>query len=456
MNQTTLLKPESRLFSPPDSAALAGALANAPAALREAAKAAELIDKEGRALGGLLDEMAAAGGAPLVVLPLGAEEKLFANALLAHCAGWAAAGAQLACAAVPGCELMVYAGDEADAAPLRGALAETACGLTFLTGPSSPVLREESALYAAMAGEPIRSELMEKAFPLQGFEGRPTLVLDIETACWLAAAVLLPGLPQGKLVAGQALTMADGAPGEAAPPVLGHFPLGAPLGEIAQAMALCTAHPVLLGGACGRLADASTPDAAAEYDHDYDTIRSYDEKCCMADVGRALAERAAALSCGKCVLCREGSWQLKAIFGDIVAGRGKRTDLALVADIAPLISLGAFCDFGRRMVRPAAGIASLCRPELEAHIVRKSCPAGVCQSFASYVIDPRLCTGCGECIDACAFDAIEGKDGYIHMIDEDYCEKCGKCASACEEGAARLATGKIKLPKKLTKVGAFK
>ncbi len=470
------------LLAQPNADLVRQALGAPPAELRKAVADAALVGKRGENVAALLDAMAvpvekteqeqAAQGSPCVVLALGAEDPMFLNALLAYCGGWLAAGALLACRACTGGEgavpeLIVYTGDlPADAkASLRAALEADALetGLSLLAGPSSVVLREESALYSAMEGGLVRSELLDKAFPLQGWQGRSTLILDGETACWLAAACLSAGAPakQGKLVVGRVLTTAGGALGPAGDDTFAQFAPGTTLSEAARVLGLTDAvtegHPLLLGGAGGRFVEAAALEAAPlEYGHDCDTLRAFDERCCMADVGRTLTKHASELSCGKCVLCREGSWQLSAILSDIAAGRGKKTDLYLVADIGGLISLGSFCDFGRRMARPAMGVAALCRGELEAHIVRKNCPAGVCAAFANYVIDPKLCTGCGECVDVCDADAIEGKDGYIHIIDADYCEKCGRCVDVCEAGAARVATGKIKLPPKPVKVGTFK
>lgn len=81
----------------------------------------------------------------------------------------------------------------------------------------------------------------------------------------------------------------------------------------------------------------------------------------------------------------------------------------------------------------------------------------VCEKYLTYIIQPNLCTGCGECMDICQEDAIEGKPRYIHMIDEFECSRCGKCVNACEENAIILVgANKPKLPMKLTKVGTWR
>lgn len=58
------------------------------------------------------------------------------------------------------------------------------------------------------------------------------------------------------------------------------------------------------------------------------------------------------------------------------------------------------------------------------------------------VIDPELCEGCGICMDACRFDAIEspadaGPTGVCH-IDPIACEGCAACRYACPMGSIRM------------------
>jgi len=50
------------------------------------------------------------------------------------------------------------------------------------------------------------------------------------------------------------------------------------------------------------------------------------------------------------------------------------------------------------------------------------------------VIDKSICTGCGECVEACPFNAISLKDGKAE-IDYPICKHCNVCVKACPVGA---------------------
>ena len=294
----------------------------------------------------------------------------------------------------------------------------------------SPVLHEPTALYTAMDTGVIRVHPIVKTIPEEGWQHRPTQVVGGEDA-WRAATG-----------AASKFVEINGEVKEVA--------LGTALSELVEA-----SKPVLVGGCNGQfVAIPELANMTVTENYLFDSIQTFGDKDCLAVAAAEAMHQCAGYSCHNCVLCREGSWHLENIFQGITAGKGKKEDLAMVEDIAPIMQVGCFCDFGRGMATAALSAVQTCRSELEAHIVKKTCPAGVCKAFANYAIRPDLCTGCGDCIDECPEDAIEGKKGFIHMIDADMCEKCGKCAEVCEENAIVVGE-KFRVPKKLTRVGRF-
>lgn len=50
-------------------------------------------------------------------------------------------------------------------------------------------------------------------------------------------------------------------------------------------------------------------------------------------------------------------------------------------------------------------------------------------------IDEEKCTGCGDCITACAEGALQVVDGKARLLSEIYCDGLGACLGECPEGA---------------------
>ncbi|MCJ7445763.1 MAG: 4Fe-4S binding protein [Methanotrichaceae archaeon] len=53
-------------------------------------------------------------------------------------------------------------------------------------------------------------------------------------------------------------------------------------------------------------------------------------------------------------------------------------------------------------------------------------------------IDESLCTGCGNCIVACAEDAIELIDGKARVVSDRFCDGLGACIGECPVGALTI------------------
>ena len=57
------------------------------------------------------------------------------------------------------------------------------------------------------------------------------------------------------------------------------------------------------------------------------------------------------------------------------------------------------------------------------------------------VIDPEMCTNCGECFDVCRFDAITQEED-THTVDPISCEGCHYCFQVCPHEAITMVTQK--------------
>jgi len=157
-----------------------------------------------------------------------------------------------------------------------------------------------------------------------------------------------------------------------------------------------------------------------------------DESTCMVDVARYFLAFLQDESCGKCVPCRIGLDRMLEIVTDITEGRGTMKQLDLLEDVAETVQIASLCALGKTAPNPVLSTLKYFRPEYEAHINEKRCPAGVCRALITYSIDPEKCTGCGACLRACPHDAIDGNKKELHSIDQNTCQKCGICRDECK------------------------
>lgn len=177
---------------------------------------------------------------------------------------------------------------------------------------------------------------------------------------------------------------------------------------------------------------------------DYDSLRgagamvgsgglvAMNQQTCMVSIARFFMDFTQRESCGKCVLCREGTRQMLALLDDIIEGRGTAETLELLESLAEAVQKGSLCGLGKTAPNPVLSTLRYFREEYHSHVFHKYCPTGQCKALAKPSIDPAKCKGCMACAKKCPVGAISGDKKQPHVIDQGKCIVCGACAETCK------------------------
>ncbi len=202
---------------------------------------------------------------------------------------------------------------------------------------------------------------------------------------------------------------------------------------------------VQLGGPSGGCIPESTLDTPIDYEEitklgaimGSGGLIVMDESSCMVDAARFFMEFCQEESCGKCTPCREGTKRMLEILTRICNGKGKDGDIELLEEMAPYVKDSSLCGLGQTAPNPVLTTIRYFRDEYEVHIHKNKCPAGVCKSLITYLIDSELCKGCGLCAKKCPQQCISGEKKKPHVIDKEKCIKCGVCIEVCKFDAVK-------------------
>jgi len=323
--------------------------------------------------------------------------------------------------------------------------------LQVMEGAGAFVCGEETALIASIEGK--RGMPSPKPpFPAEsGLWGKPTIINNVET---LSTIPLIIG--EGAERFRQMGT--DTSPGTKTFAITGHvlntglieMPLGVTLREIIYGVA---------GGITGddgktmpdgfKAAQIGGPSGGClttehlDLPIDFDSLKKVgamvgsgglvimNKNTCMVSVARFFMQFTQSESCGKCVLCREGTKQMLAILDDIMEGRATEDTLDLLEDLAVAVQKGSLCGLGKTAPNPVLSTLKNFREEYEAHVKYKYCPTGKCKALTKFIIDQELCKGCTLCANKCPVGAIVGERKKPHRIDPLLCIRCGACIESC-------------------------
>jgi NADH:ubiquinone oxidoreductase subunit F (NADH-binding) len=138
---------------------------------------------------------------------------------------------------------------------------------------------------------------------------------------------------------------------------------------------------VQLGGPTGGFFAADSLDIHIDYETIKEagsiigsgTVEVFDSDACAVEMTKDIISYIQNQSCGKCVFCREGSYQMATILKDISEYKGKGQDLDLLIELGEAMKLGCICALGQTAPNPVLSSITLFRSEYDAHIKEKRC-----------------------------------------------------------------------------------
>jgi NADH-quinone oxidoreductase subunit F len=321
-----------------------------------------------------------------------------------------------------------------------------------MEGAGAFVCGEETAMIASIEGR--RGMPTPKPpFPAQsGLWGKPTIINNVETLAHVSRILNVgPEVFRSIGTKDSPGTKTFALTGHVANTGLVEVPFGTPLREIvlnigggvtddAGKIWKTGFKAVQIGGPSG----GCLTEEHLELPLAYESLRSVgamvgsgglvvmNQGTCMVSIARFFMEFTQRESCGKCVLCREGTKQLLALLDDVIEGRADAGTLELLEKLAHAVQAGSLCGLGKTAPNPVLSTLRYFRKEYEEHIFEKRCRTGRCKALLSPEINPAKCKGCGMCLKTCPTQAITGEKKQPHHIDPELCIKCGACAKACK------------------------
>ena len=103
-----------------------------------------------------------------------------------------------------------------------------------------------------------------------------------------------------------------------------------------------------------------------------------DESSCMVDVAKFFMDFCRTESCGKCIPCRVGTYQMHRILTAISTMSATQQDMAMLDELCDLLKHTSLCGLGQSAPNPVVSTMRSFADEYRAHVEAHKCPAGVC------------------------------------------------------------------------------
>ena len=262
---------------------------------------------------------------------------------------------------------------------------------TFVS-PGGYICGEESALLEAIEGK--RAEPRNKPpFPVQaGLWNKPTVINNVETFANVPS-ILLRGVDWYKAqgTGGCAGLKFIGVSGDVVRPGVYEVPMGTPVSELIFKYAGGLPDGKRLKGfAPSGPSSGYLPASMADVRLDFKALADAGsmlgsgalvvcaEDTCMLDMALNSTRFFRNESCGKCVPCRVGSQKMVDLLTAWTAGEGSASDMALIDELSDALRLTSICGLGQVVPAPISSVLKHFRDEVDAHVIKRVCPSGIC------------------------------------------------------------------------------
>ena len=286
-----------------------------------------------------------------------------------------------------------------------GLLGANICGTRFSfkvelrLGAGAFVCGEETALIASIEGKRGTPRPRPPYPAMEGLLGQPTLINNVETyanvppiirngGAWYAGI----GTEKSKGTKVFALT------GTICNTGVVEVPMGITLREIVFDIGGGIANgkkfkAVQTGGPSGGCLPAECLDMPVDYESlakagsimGSGGMIVMDETSCMVDVAKYFMDFCMTESCGKCVPCRVGTYQMHRILSAITSMTATDQDLVVLEELCDLLKHTSLCGLGQSAPNPVVSTLRSFANEYRDHIHNHKCTAGVCSKRTAEV-----------------------------------------------------------------------
>jgi bidirectional [NiFe] hydrogenase diaphorase subunit len=279
-----------------------------------------------------------------------------------------------------------------------GLLGANICGTGFSLhieirlGAGAFVCGEETALIASIEGKRGAPRPRPPYPAMEGLLGQPTLINNVETLASVPTILRNGGDWYAQIGTEKSKgTKVFALAGRVRNTGLVEVPMGITLREMVFDIGGGIPEgkefkAVQTGGPSGGCLPAETLDMPVEYESlakagsimGSGGMIVMDTSSCMVDVAKYFMDFCMTESCGKCVPCRVGTYQMHRILSAITDMSATEHDLKMLEELCDVVKHTSLCGLGQSAPNPVLSTLRYFLSEYRAHIHEHRCVAGVC------------------------------------------------------------------------------